>query len=156
MKKAAAAGECTGAGAGTAADRERAVPLGRDGIIQQRSMEQRSLIRHADQEAKLSDDDEDQLNGADFADEDDAETREHEEEGGDDEEPADDAAAEADRREFEEFMAKIKGGQGQSQGGPAVGGGVGAAAAAAPRRSIPEEDHDEGAEKIDAEMKHCC
>ena len=84
-----------------------------------------------------------------------AETREYEEEGGDGEEYADDAAAEADRREFEELMAKIKGGQGQAQGqaqgGPAVGAGVGAAAAAAARRPIPEEEDDEGAEEIDTE-----
>ena len=165
MKKAAAA-HAGGAGTGTAADRERAVPLGRDGIIQQRSMEQRSFIRRAheeaDRELSVSDDDEDPLDpdDADFADEADAETREHEEEGGDDEEGADDAAAEADRREFEEFMAKIKGGQGQAQGqaqgGPAVGAGVGAAAAAAARRPIPEEEDDEGAEEIDTEKKHGC
>jgi len=155
IKKAAAAAAAAG-GAGA----ERAVPLGRDGIIQQRSMEQRSFIRHADEEAELSDDDEDQLDDADFADEADAETREYEEERGDDEEYADDAAAEADRREFEEFMAKIKGGQGQAQGqaqgGPAVGAGVGAVAAAAARRPIPEEEDDEGAEEIDTEKKHCC
>lgn len=153
LKKAAAA-----AGAGSAAARERAVPLGHDGIIQQRAMEQRSFIRHEDEEAaEMSDEDDDgqmDEDDADFGDEADAETREYEEEGGDDDEYADAAAAEADRKEFEEFMAKIKGAQGQGQAaGPAAGS---AAAAGGARRPIPEEDEDGDAEEIDTEKKHCC
>lgn len=103
------------------------------GLIQSGAPEQRSYIRHPDEEELDDDDiapDEDR-----YADEDDAEAALPYDEEEEEEEYVDEDAAAKDKRDFEDFMRKINGN------------------AKAPSSSSIPEDEDEDAEEIDTGKK---
>lgn len=136
--------------------------LGGDGIIQTRSAEQKSYVRHPDEEAEDDFDDEDDA----FADEDDNDALGYEEDNRGDgegeeeeEEYVNEEAARKDREDFEEFMARIKAeapsvkpaaAAAKSSSSSSSSGAKKPSAAAAASRIVED---DEGAEEIDTGAK---
>ena len=141
-------------------------PLGSDGIIQQRSAEQKSFVRHADEEdeEELEEDDADADFGLDdeddaFPDETDANALAYEEEGGpegdEEEEYISEEAALKDKADFEEFMAKIKG---QAPAAAAAAAAAPSSTSSSSSSSIKAkptriDENDEDAEEIDTGKK---
>lgn len=130
--------------------------LGGDGIIQTRSQESKTSVRHVDEEAEDDFDDEDDA----YGDEDDNDALAYEEdnrgggEGEEEDEYVSEEAARKDREDFEEFMARIKA-EGPSKPAAAAKSSSSSSSSAskpsAASSRIAEED--EGAEEIDTSAK---